>query len=59
MSLIKLLIMSSDKVEAIARFKRLNEPQKQLLLSASKEPRNYTKEVVLFKKNELMFRAVS
>lgn len=52
------LVMPPDEVEAIARFKRLNEPQKQLLLSASKEPRKYTEGVVLSKKNELMFRAV-
>ncbi|MFD1260400.1 conjugative transfer ATPase [Entomomonas asaccharolytica] len=52
------LNMPPDEVEAIARFKSLNTPQKQLLLSATKEPRKYTEGVVLSKTKELMFRAV-
>lgn len=52
------LNMPPDEINAIARFKSLNEPQRQLLLSASKEPRKYTEGVILSKRNELMFRAV-
>lgn len=52
------LNMPKDEITAIARFKNLNEPQRQLLLSASKESRKYTEGVILSKRNEIMFRAV-
>lgn len=52
------LNMPPAEVEEIARFKRLNQPQKDLLLSATKEPRKYTEGVVLTKDKEIMFRAV-
>ncbi len=44
------LTMPPDEVEQIARFKKLNEEQKSVLLSASKLPRCYTEGVVLAKK---------
>lgn len=52
------LTMPPDEVEQIARFKKLNEEQKAVLLSASKLPRFYTEGVVLAKKIEALFRVV-
>ncbi|WP_313025538.1 conjugative transfer ATPase [Pseudomonas lopnurensis] len=52
------LTMPPAEVEEIARFKRLTDAQKQLLLSATKEPRKYTEGVVLSKKVEALFRVV-
>lgn len=52
------LTMPPKEVEEISRFKRLTEPQKDLLLSASKEPRKYTEGVVLAKRVEALFRVV-
>ncbi|PHM55878.1 conjugative transfer ATPase [Xenorhabdus sp. KK7.4] len=52
------LTMPPDEVEQIARFKKLNEEQKAVLLSASKLPRCYTEGVVLAKKIEALFRVV-
>ncbi|CBJ82529.1 conserved hypothetical protein [Xenorhabdus bovienii str. Jollieti] len=52
------LTMSPDEVEQIARFKKLTEEQKSVLLSASKLPRCYTEGVVLAKKIEALFRVV-
>ena len=52
------LTMPPDEVEQIARFKKLSDEQKSVLLSASKLPRCYTEGVVLSKKTEALFRAV-
>ncbi|MDC9589550.1 conjugative transfer ATPase [Xenorhabdus sp. XENO-10] len=52
------LTMPPDEVEQIARFKKLNEEQKAVLLSASKLPRCYTEGVVLAKKIDALFRVV-
>ncbi|MDC9623075.1 conjugative transfer ATPase [Xenorhabdus sp. XENO-7] len=52
------LTMPPDEVEQIARFKKLSEEQKAVLLSASKLPCCYTEGVVLAKKIEALFRVV-
>ncbi|MHB0818462.1 conjugative transfer ATPase [Stutzerimonas stutzeri] len=52
------LTMPPAEVEEIARFKRLSDAQKELLLSATKEPRKYTEGVVLAKRVEALFRVV-
>lgn len=52
------LTMPPAEVEQIARFKRLTDAQKDLLLSATKEPRKYTEGVVLAKRVEALFRVV-
>ncbi|MGJ0624657.1 conjugative transfer ATPase [Xenorhabdus bovienii] len=52
------LTMPPDEVEQIARFKKLTEEQKAVLLSASKLPRCYTEGGVLAKKIEALFRVV-
>ena len=52
------LTMPPDEVEEIARFKRLTDAQKKLLLCAGKEPGKYTEGVVLAKKLEALFRVV-
>ncbi|OLU25670.1 conjugative transfer ATPase [Pseudomonas sp. PA15(2017)] len=52
------LTMPPAEVEEISRFRRLTDPQKELLLSATKEPRKYTEGVVLSKRVEALFRVV-
>lgn len=52
------LVMPQDEIEDIARFKSLNEEQKQLMLSAKKEPKKYTEGVVLSESMEALFRNV-
>lgn len=52
------LTMPPAEVEEISRFKRLTDAQKELLLSATKEPRKYTEGVVLSKRVEALFRVV-
>jgi hypothetical protein len=52
------LVMPQDEIEDIARFKSLNEEQKQLMLSARKEPKKYTEGVVLSENMEALFRNV-
>ncbi|MGP0172676.1 conjugative transfer ATPase [Pseudomonas sp. NCHU5208] len=52
------LTMPPAEIEQIARFKRLTDAQKDLLLSATKEPRKYTEGVVLSKRVEALFRVV-
>lgn len=52
------LVMPQDEIEDIARFKSLNEEQKQLMLSATKEPKKYTEGVVLSENMEVLFRNV-
>lgn len=52
------LVMPQDEIEEIARFKSLSEEQKQLMLSARKEPKKYTEGVVLSENMEVLFRNV-
>mgnify|MGYP003132095455 FL=1 len=52
------LVMPQDEIEDIARFKNLTEEQKQLMLSARKEPKKYTEGVVLSENMEALFRNV-
>jgi conjugative transfer ATPase len=52
------LVMPQDEIEEIARFKSLTEEQKQLMLSARKEPKKYTEGVVLSENMEALFRSV-
>lgn len=52
------LVMPQDEIEDIARFKNLNDEQKQLMLSAKKEPKKYTEGVVLSENMEALFRNV-
>jgi hypothetical protein len=52
------LVMPPEEVEEIARFKKLTDEQKAMLLSATKTPRCYTEGVVLASRIEALFRAV-
>ncbi|QIQ21459.1 conjugative transfer ATPase [Zophobihabitans entericus] len=52
------LSMPPDEIEKISRFRKLNNAQKALMLSARKEAGKYTEGVVLSKSMELLFRAV-
>jgi len=52
------LVMPQDEIEEIARFKNITEEQKQLLLSARKEPKKYTEGVVLSENMEALIRNV-
>lgn len=52
------LVMPKEEVEQIARFKDLNDEQRNLLLSARKEPGKYVEGVVLADKIEALFRNV-
>ncbi|MEQ8185805.1 conjugative transfer ATPase [Marinobacter salarius] len=52
------LVMPQDEIEEIARFKNLSIEQKQLMLSARKEPKKYTEGVVLSENMEALFRNV-
>lgn len=52
------LVMPPEEVEEIARFKKLTQEQKAMLLSATKTPRCYTEGVVLASRIEALFRAV-
>ncbi|MCY4264647.1 MAG: conjugative transfer ATPase [Gammaproteobacteria bacterium] len=52
------LVMPKEEVEQIARFKDLNAEQRNLLLSARKEPGKYVEGVVLADKVEALFRNV-
>lgn len=52
------LNMPPAEIEEIARFRKLTQAQKALLLSASKEPGKFTEGVVLSKKLEALFRVV-
>jgi conjugative transfer ATPase len=52
------LVMPQDEIEDIARFKNLTEEQKQLMLSARKEPKKYTEGAVLSENMEALFRNV-
>lgn len=52
------LVMPQEEIEDIARFKKLSEEQKQLMLSARKEPKKYTEGIVLSETMEALFRNV-
>ncbi|MCP5348398.1 MAG: conjugative transfer ATPase [Gammaproteobacteria bacterium] len=52
------LVMPKEEVDQIARFKDLNDEQRNLLLSARKEPGKYVEGVVLADKVEALFRNV-
>jgi hypothetical protein len=52
------LVMPQDEIEDIARFKKLSDEQKQLMLSARKEPKKYTEGIVLSENMEALFRNV-
>ncbi|MFC1560500.1 conjugative transfer ATPase [Pseudomonadota bacterium] len=52
------LVMPKEEVEQIARFKDLTEIQRNLLLSARKEPGKYVEGVVLSDNLEALFRNV-
>ena len=52
------LVMPQEEIEDIARFKSLTIEQKQLMLSARKEPKKYTEGVVLAENMEALFRNV-
>jgi conjugative transfer ATPase len=52
------LVMPKEEVEQIARFKDLTDEQRNLLLSARKEPGKYVEGVLLADKIEALFRNV-
>lgn len=52
------LVMPKEEVEQIARFKDLSDEQRNLLLSAKKEPGKYVEGVVLSDNLEALFRNV-
>jgi conjugative transfer ATPase len=52
------LVMPKEEVEAIARFRRVDEAQRDMLLSASKAAGQYTEGVVLSEVTETLFRNV-
>ncbi len=52
------LVMPSEEVEQIARFRQLSDEQRQLLLSARKESGKYTEGVVLTDSMAALFRNV-
>ena len=52
------LVMPKEEVDQIARFRQLTEEQRQLLLSARKEPGKYTEGVVLTDTMAALFRNV-
>ncbi len=52
------LVMPKEEIEQIARFKDLSVEQRNLLLSARKEPGKYVEGVVLADKVEALFRNV-
>ena len=52
------LVMPKEEVEAIARFRHVDEAQRDMLLSASKSPGKYTEGVVLSEAMETLCRNV-
>jgi len=52
------LVMPPKEVEQIARFKKLDDEQKSMLLSAKKLPQKYTEGVILSVNTQVLFRAV-
>jgi len=51
-------VMPKEEVEAIARFRRVDEAQRDMLLSASKAAGQYTEGVVMSEVTESIFRNV-
>lgn len=52
------LVMPKEEVEQIARFKQLNDEQRNMLLSARKEPGKFVEGVVLADQIQALFRSV-
>lgn len=52
------LVMPKEEIEDIARFRDINDAQRDLMLSASKAPGKYTEGVVLSESFETLFRNV-
>ncbi|PQK76484.1 conjugative transfer ATPase [Pantoea ananatis] len=52
------LVMPPKEVEQIARFKKLDDEQRSMLLSAKKLPQKYTEGVILSVNTQALFRAV-
>ncbi|BBL32425.1 conjugative transfer ATPase [Pantoea ananatis] len=52
------LVMPPEEVEQIARFKKLDDEQRSMLLSAKKLPQKYTEGVILSVNTQALFRAV-
>lgn len=52
------LVMPQDEIEDISKFKNLSEEQKELMLSARKEPKKYTEGAILSENMEALFRNV-
>jgi len=52
------LVMPKEEVEAIARFRRVDDAQRDMLLSASKAAGQYTEGVVMAEATESIFRNV-
>jgi conjugative transfer ATPase len=52
------LVMPKEEVDEIARFRKINDAQRNLLLSASKSPGKYTEGVVMSENLETLFRCV-
>lgn len=50
--------MPPKEVEQIARFKKLDDEQRSMLLSAKKLPQKYTEGVILSVNTQALFRAV-
>lgn len=52
------LVMPKEEIEAIARFRKVDEAQREMLLSASKSAGQYTEGVVMSESIETIFRNV-
>lgn len=52
------LSMPKDEIDQLARFRKLSEPQRSMLLSAKKEPGKYVEGVVLCDSFDCLFRNV-
>ncbi len=53
-----LLSMPKEEVEEVARFRQLTEEQRELMLSATKDPGRYVEGVVLSDRVQALFRSV-
>lgn len=52
------LAMPADEIEQIARFKTLTKEQREMMLSAQKNPPKYTEGVIMSKDHNVLFRNV-
>ncbi|MEO0436608.1 MAG: conjugative transfer ATPase [Pseudomonadota bacterium] len=52
------LVMPKEEIEAIARFRKVDDAQREMLLSASKSAGQYTEGVVMSEALETLFRTV-